>query len=176
MEISRRNFGSTTLGSAALLAGISLGTETACATTTADDITLVIGAAEGVLDIILPFIPGGSALVGVAKSIANSLSQVVTIWGGAGTNEQKWAQMLTVLEAIPGEILTLSPQLQAIIAGVGAAVQTIINVIVQLQSGAPAGAVASARAVNLAAGPPNAKGVAGLLSAIKATQAKLAKL
>ena len=161
----------------ATMAGVgALTLEESCATSTADDLTLIIGAAEGVLDIILPFIPGGSALVGVAKGIATSLSQVVSIWGGTGTNSQKWASMLTVLEAIPGEILTLSPELQAIIAGVGAAVQTIINVIVQLQSGAPVGAVASARSVKLSAGVPSAKGVSALLSAIAATQKKLAAL
>lgn len=174
MEITRRGALANLGIIGATMAGVgALTLEESCATSTADDITLVIGAAEGVLDIILPFIPGGSALVGVANSIATSLSQVVTIWGGTGTNAQKWASMLTVLEAIPGEILTLSPQLQAIIAGVGAAVSLIINLLKQLQS---APVPASVRLGAKALGIPSAKGISALLSAIAATQKKLAAL
>jgi hypothetical protein len=178
MDISRRNIlrtapaivGGSLLASTALL-------EEGCSASTADDITLVIGAAEGVLDIFLPDIPGGSALVPVATAIGNALSQVTTIWGSSATTSSKWSQMLAILETIPGQILTLSPTLQAIISGVGAAVNVIIGVIQQLQGGTAAAnaRVVTAPAVSLV-GAPNARAVAGLLSAIAATQKKLAKL
>jgi hypothetical protein len=167
MDISRRNVLKTAPAIAGITATGWMLQGSSCSTSTADDLTLVIGAAEGVLDIILPFIPSGSALVPIANSIATALSQVVTIWGGTGTNASKWAAMLTVLEAIPGEILTLSPQLQAIIAGVGAAINVIINVIKQLQA---------APVVASVVGVPSARGISGLLGAIKGTEAKLAKL
>jgi hypothetical protein len=174
MDITRRGVLKTAPSIAGIAATGWMLQGFSCSATAADDLTLVIGAAEGVLDIILPFIPGGSPLVGVANSIANALAQVVTEWGSADATSVKWEKMLTILEAIPGEILTLSPQLQAIIAGVGAAVQTIIGVIVQLQSGAAVGAPPAVRAISLTA--PNPKGTAALLSLIKATQARLPKL
>jgi hypothetical protein len=176
MKITRRKFIPSMVAWCAAGWAIVTGFLAACTASVADDLTLIIGAAEGVADIALPLIPAGSALIPFFNTGLNALSQVVTEWGSTDPTATKWEKMLKILLTIPGEILALSPADQAIVAGFGAAVQLIINTIVTLQSGPPAVAGVAARAVKLVAGAPNPHGISGLLKAIEATQAKLAKL
>ena len=189
MDISRRNFGLTlTSGSAltAFAAAPFLILEEGCSVSTADDITWIIGAANAALDIAVQWIPGGSALVPIGNAIASALTQVTSIWGGTGTATSKWTAMLTVLEALPGQILALSPALQAIIAGVSGLITILINLIKQLQHNTT---VAATNQIKTATGvkgsvsvqtpaipAANPRAISALLAAIRATQAKLAKL